>query len=234
MAMLERSMEEEIQKEIVRLMPETKEELLTGVLPVVRNRKAVGEFLDKCPYDELADLIVLYRITLQDIEHGGTIGALITHGNLEKYGLTVEEMREAAQANLEEEITVRNLWEHLQEIRDEHETEDLPDFPESIAEDFPIFILTTKKGKNGAGALCHTDTFRSLAYRLGGKITIIPASIHEILIHRPLKNADRLRDMIRFVNENECYEWERLSDHPYSFDLASGKVMSMNEGDKNE
>ena len=229
MATLEKSLEEEIQKEIVRLMPETKEELLTGVLPVVRNRKAVEEFLDKCPYDELADLIVLYRITLQDIEHGGTIGALITHGNLEKYGLTVEELRKAAQANLEEEITVKNLWEHLQEIRD-----DLPDFLRSTADEFPIFILTTKKGVNGAGALCHTDTLRSLADRLGGQITIIPSSIHEILIHRPFKDTDWIRDMIRATNENECYEWERLSDHPYSFDLASGKVMSMNEGGKNE
>ena len=234
MATLEKSLEEEIQKEIVRLMPETKEELLTGVLPVVRNRKAVEEFLDKCPYDELADLIVLYRITLQDHEPGGTIGALLTHGNLEKYGLTVEELKEAAHANLENEVTVKNLWEYLQEIRDEHETEDIPDFSGSIAEDFPIFILTTKRGRNGAGALCHTDTLRSLAYRLGGKITIIPSSIHEILIHRPIGNADGLRDMIRFVNRNECYEWERLSDHPYSFDLASGKVRSMNEGGKNE
>ncbi len=224
MATLERSLEEEIQKEIVRLMPETKEELLTGVLPVVRNRKAVGEFLDKCPYDELADLIVLYRITLQDIEHGGTIGALITHGNLEKYGLTVEEMREAAQANLKNEVMVENLWEHLQKVKDEHEFEDLPEVPESLADDFPIFILTTKRRKNGAGALCHTDTLRSLAHRLGGKITIIPSSIHEILIHRHIKNADGLSDVIKFVNGNECYEWEILSDHPYSFDIASGKV----------
>ena len=82
----------------------------------------------------------------------------------------------------------------------------------------PMIVITngSSKSGNGAGILFCEDFFRIMKEKVGG-FTILPSSIHEIIIVPDEfdLNIDDLTNMVREVNANEVSDDEYLADRAF-------------------
>ena len=79
-----------------------------------------------------------------------------------------------------------------------------------------LIVVTTKNKTNGAGILFCEEFFETMKAKIGG-FTILPSSIHEIIIVPDSleTNMDALTDMVRSVNEAEVGDDEYLADFAF-------------------
>ena len=87
-------------------------------------------------------------------------------------------------------------------------------------EDMPMYVLSTKDKYKGASVMLNTTALDNLAKELGAKeLTIIPSSIHEIIVI-PKNDNDELEviaNMITQVNDEEVSAEEVLFDKPFIY-----------------
>ncbi len=172
--------------------------------------------LKDMPYVRYLDLAVVFYYLFKD-EGNEMASVLINNTHMERWKTSLDEINELAMKNtpglLQAEI--RDMFDLMRSRMN------LADFDEwkSDIDYVPMYIISNKKGVNGAACLMYPGLLTDLSERLGSDLYIIPSSVHE-LIMVPTKSTDdreRFDEMIRYVNKTQLAETEVLSDHVYFY-----------------
>lgn len=184
------------------------------------NKGMNKELLREVPHRDFLDLAVMYIVV---VEGGDNVYAsfLIRNEILEAYGITQEELEEAAAKNTYntgfEMISMAQIMKQLTGC-DMGMTE----------EDNPMYVISNRARQNGANAMLFRQLFVDLSNKLESDLFIIPSSIHEVIAVPTMANLQEsdLVNMVREINNTQVSLEERLSYSVYKFS-REGKKMSI-------
>jgi len=174
------------------------------------------ELLEDVPNYKMLDLAIvpLLEVSSKEIEGVGTI--LIRKKFLDLWGITEQELLNAAMDNTyRENYRIMNLSTVIADIIAERE--------EATDWACPLYVLSNVCKVNGATGIIRDDLLLEFAEKLAENFYVLPSSLHEVLLlpEHYAESADDLRKMVGMVNENEVTPEERLSDNVYYYDKAS-------------
>lgn len=185
------------------------------LINTARNR----ELLKNLPHIEFLDLSIVFVYLLPDYSQVNA-SILIHNNHINLWGISEYELFQQAKINAPQiqPYTFEPIEDVISElIPSELNYEELPAIN--------IYCLSNTSRAYGASALAYDGVLESISQRFNSDLTIIPSSIHELLII-PESNPDReqLEYMIKEVNELELKETEILSDHPYFYCKATKEL----------
>lgn len=185
------------------------------------NAEKNAEYLADKPHKVVDDLAVVYSINLGEHE-GGTMSVAVTNNLLENYGVTVDELHEAALRNMDElsQSQFKSMGQVMMEMMGE-------DFPQEMLppDDGAMFILSNSSKLFGASALLDKKVMDDISQKLGD-FYILPSSVHETIIvpKRAGVELNELENMVQEVNSTQVAENEQLSDHVYAYDAETHEL----------
>lgn len=171
------------------------------------------------PCKKLDDLLVFYRITVEQMDNG-TSCIPITNEMMKSWVVTTQDIHNLAVENTERlfpselvdiESTLFGVEENLFEVTDEK--------PEGR-------LLVLKNGLNvyGASAIANPEVLQKISDIVQDDYYILPSSVNEVLILSKESAKEMgmtpkdLGNMVRGVNKTEVEKDEVLSDHVYVYD----------------
>lgn len=180
-------------------LKEKKDAIVMNLINTQRNR----ELLKQIPHKDIMDLSIIYRIIMQQADHG-LMTILVDNRIMKELELTQEELENLAYQN-----TGRM-------------------FPAEISQmaDF-LYVMTNKQKIHGATTMMNRDAMDKLADRIGSNFFLIPSSIHEVMaVPEKDSDADSLALLLEEGNRICSAENEVLSDTIYYYDRGK-KEFSM-------
>lgn len=200
-----------------------------------RNQK----LLASVPHLRYLDLAITFHCLVRDDEEGiGTIR--ITNEHMKLWEITPDKLRELAVRNTQKlfPATIRSMEEVLLGMLPEALPDEFNDLKtlgldkSLMAEEgqrarMKMYILTNKKGINGASCLLYKDVIRTFAKQLKSDLYLLPSSIHEIILipqDRDMR-LDTLSKMVEEVNRTQVADEEVLSDHVYYYSLETDTIL---------
>lgn len=183
-----------------------KENVIACIRPVVEDADMITK--------DYLDLQIYFRIVIPspgDRDDLATVA--VRHELFDKWGITVDELYDAAYDNCLNKTVVMPLASIVQDMA--------PDMliPQAVG----MTVVSNKMKMFGAIAIAMKDTLRDLYERIGQNFYILPSSIHEILVVPETmapNGADELKMMVAAVNDTEVAPNERLSYSVYHYDGA--------------
>lgn len=182
------------------------------------NTKWSEKYLEGKTSIPLNDLSILFCVKVNDPRLGGNAWVTVTEEHRKQWGVTLEQLDEAARANMNEPV-LKGMFSTLMELSPIAGVT-LPDDEIHEEMDNDMMVLSNREKVNGAGYL--PVMLDRLAERFG-EFFVLPSSQHEVLIV-PKKVADErgmtkevLDEMVRGITQFEVDPSERLSDHAYHF-----------------
>ena len=170
------------------------------------------DYLQGKPHTMTADLPVIYSVEIGQDETG-TASAPVTDSMLAVWGITLEELDKVARKNIKADVL--SLAETLAQLTGGM-AGDLFGAPE-------VVVLSNKSHVNGAAAVLDPDTMGALCKKFGGKVAMIPSSIHEWLVMSAEDaDAQEFGRMIKDVNATALQEDDILSDRLYTYSPEEG------------
>ena len=195
----------------------SKAEILDRVTGQMVNKAANATVLMEAPHKIVLDLALVYRVVLQESECG-TASFLAGHALCAHYGISSEELDNAASANMEREGFMARTMESMLE-----EMGMLPD--QTLVGECPMLIITNRRRMYGAAVMAHPDYFGTLFEKTGCDLYILPSSIHEVIaVPAGESEPDDLRQMVKEVNVSELDAEEFLSDNVYRYSRKTGEI----------
>ena len=202
------------------------------IVPRLISRDMNRELLEDRPYKALADLAITFHVLVNNIEDA-TASVAVTNDIMSRWGVTVDELNEAAIANIP--VLQRSTFQSMSEVLFESMgSEFLRDFDgdeerakEAFDEFMPtsnMYVLSTVHKTYGAAALLDKKMMSHIYEKFDGKFWIIPSSTHEILIVGDEFDSESLTSMIQDVNKSTVEIESQLSNHPYRYDLEHGLI----------
>ncbi len=224
--------EPELQQDFSYTLQEMKPYIFYRLVNYQKNRK----LLETVPHFPYLDLALTFHCLVRDDEEGiGTVR--ITNEHMQLWGITAENLRELAISNTERlfPAMIRSMEEVLLGILKDtapYEAEEMLQlFSQEGSEGGKqvrprMYVLTNKKGINGASCLLYKDVIRSFAGRLNSDLYLLPSSIHEIILIPGDKSmkAEALSQMVEDVNRTQVAVEEVLSDHVYYYSLDQDTI----------
>ena len=194
-----------------------------------------AEMLRKVPHERFLDLAVEYYCPVDDPAIGkGSI--LITNDHLKLWGVTQEDIKEAAEKNTPginpaRCYSMENMLGAMMGFEEERDTDELPEDLSDQEGYGSMHILTNRDKTFGAGVMLYGDFMQRISEAAGSDLFVIPSSIHEIIILPKTGDSDagHLREIIQEVNGNSVSKQEFLSNNLYLYDGATQKI-SIYEG----
>lgn len=180
------------------------------------SRERNEALLQEVPFTRYLDLaLVYYWVVYEDGEQLGSI--MITRNQMERLGLTVEELERLAKQN------TPKLFPAATKKMEEVVGKLLPQI------DYPVFVLSNEKGINGATCLIYPGVTEELQEKMQGSFFVLPSSIHELIII-PYRSAtlEQLCEMVYCINRTQVPEEDILSDTVYYYD-AEAKVLQIGQ-----
>lgn len=164
------------------------------------------ELLKEVPHDIFENLAVVPYVIFENSDLG--IATLqIRNEHLKSWGIDRETVLTQA---------VRNSFKILPA-----KVEQLTDY---------LYVITNSKGHFGAAALLYPWVLQSLYEKLEENYYILPSSVHE-LIAIPESfglHPDKMRDIVREINEEEVLEEEVLSNSVYYYIGEEHRIVTYN------
>jgi hypothetical protein len=190
------------------------------------------ELLAGRPHKVIEDLAVTYHVLVNNIEDA-TASVAVTNDIMERWGVSVDELNEAAIANIP--VLQRSTFQSMSEVLFESMgSEFLRDFDgdeerakEVFDEFLPasnMYVLSTVHKSYGAAALLDKNMMAHIYEKFDGKFFIIPSSVCEVLIVSDEFDSESLTSMIQDVNKSTVDLADQLSSHPYRYDLEHGLI----------
>lgn len=181
------------------------------------------ELLKQVPHEKYLDLAKVYYVVVETEEVGrGSILVFNTH--LELWGITAEQLKEAATENTPKLLPVQfgGIYDVLKLMMGE---ETLLDYEDCI-EDCHMYVATNTSKTFGASVLCYEGVMREFAKKLETDFYILPSSIHETIIVFPKgeDDAPALREMVYMVNRTNLSPEEVLSDSVYYYSRENDAI----------
>lgn len=202
-----------------------KNNIVYKLIHTERNR----ELLEDIPYIEFLDLSIVFQCLISKKEsHLETL--LIHNVHTKLWGVTVEELYRAAEENTQKLLPheLRNMADVMEEIMKEEDAEEFNhgDCMAELESTKPLYVLTNKKGIDGAVSMIYPGLLKDFADRIGSGFYIIPSSVHEVLLLPSENTEDRenLKDMVKEINDTQMEAEEILSYSMYWFDKSKGKI----------
>ncbi|MDD5866164.1 MAG: DUF5688 family protein [Lachnospiraceae bacterium] len=176
-------------------------------------------FLADLPYISYMDLAIIFRILINADENGRS-SILIHQSHLKEWGVTKEELLQAARKNTPVLLpaSIESITDVLGDL--------MPNGFEQPKDYTPIYVLSNQSRLNGASCMLYPHLLENFSRKMGTDFYIIPSSIHEILlIPSDIDGGtEELNAMVREVNHNELSEDEILSEHVYYFSSQKNAV----------
>ena len=137
---------------------------------------------------------------------------------LDEWGISRQEMEDAAMANLEKD----GYWiGSVQSVLQSFMGEDA--FPEPL----PLYVMTNQAKVYGAAGFLMKEMISGFAEEKGRSLYIIPSSIHELLIYPDFGDVSpaELSGYVKEVNRTQVPLHDRLSDHIYYYDRKTDEII---------
>ncbi len=170
--------------------------------------------LENIPYKKFLDLAIIFYIYIKNGTNEHSIK--ITNNILEKWGITVDELYEIAYNNttsiyLPEVASLLNV------------------LPIEVDEQyrFPLFYASNQVHEYGSNIICYKGLLKEISNKFfdDKDFTIIPSSIHEVLLVENEDYVEDLDSLISEVNQTELNETEVLSPHAYIYLRNEDKII---------
>lgn len=188
-----------------------------------------GDFLRDVPHKEVLDLALVYYVMVHDEKMGD--GAIMVGNHfLEYYGVTQEELDEAAKVNTAKLLPADfiRISDLLREFGEKTGAFSYPEITlEEESEWSPLYVLTNKARQYGAYYMTDTEVLKRIAGILDSDLFLLPSSVHECMVV-PVDNwedPENLASMVREINQTQVSEDEYLSDSVYHYDRKNGNLM---------
>ncbi|WMJ88574.1 DUF5688 family protein [Anaerocolumna sp. MB42-C2] len=190
-----------------------------------KNRK----ILNSIPHIRFMDLAISFHCLVKNNENG-ICTIRITNEHIKNWNITLEDLKNAARINTP--ILFPTVIKSMDEVILELINNELPEesSPDGIKNrnlleqnEMPstnnMFVVSNRKGINGASCLIYPDVIKNLAEELDSDLYILPSSIHEIIILKGTHNMDKniFREMVIDINRTQVPEEDILSDNVYFY-----------------
>ena len=163
--------------------------------PVNRSAKRYG----------FEDLIITARVKVNLPTGQGSV--LVKPELLDRWGVTKSVVIDQALRNVSKDFSIKSMAQVMAEMMG-CDIDDLP-----IPSDEMLYVLTNREKIHGAIAAIAAR--KELAKRFPNGYTVLPSSIHEVLIVPYIDNSEGFSSMVQDVN-NECVDaQEVLGNHAY-------------------
>lgn len=213
---------------------EAKDKLMVVLVPAETN----AAVLKTCPHQILndSDIAVVYKVFVGEDDKGTMATCLVTNSLLTSYGVTAEELRDAAMKSTfqtQGETVIQSLFQKLAGMMgnaSEEEMDIISDLEEASnkCKKEPMYYASNVKGVNGASVILRDGVLKSFYDRIQTGFYMLPASVHEWLLvpddsesisgKTPELVVREFTEMVAAVNDNELLPEELLSYTPYHFD----------------
>lgn len=176
-----------------------------------------GLFTDT-PHKEFLDLTVYCRLVFAKDETG-IASTVVKDGMLVRWGISEQDMWEAASSNLKKEayqfMNLRSLIGKSAKAADIKECRSAS-----------MCVLTNRVMYYGAAGILRTDLLEKLAQLKETDLYILPSSVHEVILLPALDcwDVDELRQMVKSVNAGSVDKMDWLSDEVYYYRRGSGQI----------
>ena len=188
------------------------------------NAEYNSAFLENVPHLIREDLALTCHI-IYEVPGEGNLGAVVSYGLLEEYGISSDELfRDAFESSMKimplNKEFVRNI------VGSEEEYDERNPF-------YRLMMISNMKYFRGAAALFYPGTAERVAAELGGSYFILPSYIHEVLAlpATPSIDIEDLELMVLEANLLHVPPEERLSDNVYMYSAETGRFFRVNETD---
>lgn len=203
-----KTLEQEVLKKIA------KKSLFVKLVNTERNESLVEQCISK----KFLDLSAVVRVVLK-MDKEGMSSMVLSKGAAEILGMTEEEIYAAALAN-----TLRLFPPKLMNLGRYVEMSIGAELP--LGEDeVTTYILTNQKEVDGAVYFMSPEVVGAIAEALEDDLYILPSSVNEVLLVRASEledGVDKLKEMVRDVNETIVSEKDILSYSVYHYDKENG------------
>lgn len=157
------------------------------------------------------DLIITARIMV-DLGAQGR-GSIIVHPDLiERWGVTKAEVIRQALANVKKDCVIKTMAEILREMMPKGMA-DVIGIPDD--EEQKMLVITNADRIHGAVAILNAK--KELNKRFPNGYTVLPSSIHEVIVVGSTEDENAFTGMVGEVNDAEVDMQEQLSNHAYVF-----------------
>lgn len=190
-----------------------------------------SRLLKEIPYIPFLDLAIIFYCLVVENENG--IGSIrISNKIMAEWKITIKMLYQIAICNTEKLFPkvicpLQSMLEHMLESK----RKEVPEVFDSI-DSYNLqyaeapFVLTNKKGINGAAAILYPDCLKEIGNIAGENLYIIPSSIHELLIIPDDRHIlpEKLKKMVREVNASCVVSEEVLSDMVYHYSIEKNII----------
>lgn len=85
--------------------------------------------------------------------------------------------------------------------------------------DIPMYVVSNEQGVNGAAVMLYEEEFQQIAKKLGGRLYILPSSIHELILipYEEEVEETMLIELVNQVNKEHVPFEDILSNHIYIY-----------------
>lgn len=178
------------------------------------------EKLELVPHFRFLDLAVTFDCVLQAKEE--SIFMLpITNDILECWEIDRKTLLQQAVSNTPSQfpLVCGTLEEVIEMLAGEDIFEQL--FPRQD-DKMVMYVVSNQQGINGSSVMLYEEELERLALAMGGKMYVLPSSIHELVLvpFDELIDAKMLRMLVKDINDKHVPFEEFLSDHIYLYDAG--------------
>ena len=193
-----------------------KDYILANVQYQLLHTRKNEALLSKITHKEFENLSAIYRVNVVN-KCGEKASFKVNNKMMREYGISFEELDEAATKNTENEgFVVQSMAEVMKEMFGVSD--------EEIPNDGPaMYVMRNKSGIFGATIMLYSKYFKEIAEKVDDDLIIMPSSIHEVLAV-PATELDECSamEMVREVNNTQLTPDEILSYSVYKYSRETG------------
>lgn len=192
------------------------------IVPVLVNTEKNKGALKGLVHRDFLDLSIIYMLRFAIEKDAGNVTTKVTESLLSLYGVTENEVHEAAMKNLQRDrYSLVDMETVVRKMLGDEEVDQLELNPLLAGK---MYVCTNQYKMFGAAGILNEDFLRAKSN--GRSFFILPSSVHEtifVLDETDMK-AEYLNSMVKEVNTTQVDETEVLADHAYYYDGATGQL----------
>lgn len=191
------------------------------------SRERNESLLETVPHRDITeDLSVVFRVIICE-EENGFATSLVTYANMRSFGLKESELMSLAEVNTQRILPAKltsldEFVERMMEAPLSLETairdNNIEIFTDGCSDRLKgAYILTNDKILGGASAILYPGVAKAILNRYPGGYSILPSSIHELILVPKIADSDRAaaQRIVCEINETAVADTDVLSDRVY-------------------
>ncbi len=203
---------------------QVKDHLYGRLVHFERNR----ENLSDIPHIRIMDLAIVFYCKLRH-ETLGEIQIQVCNSHLDLWQIQTADLYRIAMSNTREKLPVelKPMNQILREMAREDPSDLTREEMEQVRVDSHMYVLTNYLRRYGAICMLYPGVLSRFAMTVGADLYILPSSVHEVIL-LPAKEAyekEKLREVVRQVNETQVAAEDILSDTVYLFSRKMKKIL---------